>query len=133
MHPKKAKELIPAVADKLNLPVKSVEDIVNFYWSEVWNSLTNAENIKVHLTNLGDFNIKHWALDKEIFKLENFSKKTPLKGKQRYITGIKIIDKINIINNLKHLINEENQRKEFIYEHKKIINEKEKSNRDMEK
>lgn len=134
MRPKKAKELIPAVARKQNLPEKAVEDIVNFYWREVWTSMTNAEGIKVHLTNLGDFNIKHWLLDKEIQKLENFGNVTRLKGTQRYAAGIKVSDKLSILNNLKVLISEEQQRKEFIYEHKRTINEnkKEESDSDME-
>lgn len=132
MNPKKAKDLIPQTAEELNLPVKTVEDIVNFYYREVWSSLTNASDIKVHLTNLGDFNIKHWVLDKEVKKLENFPKFTSLSGQQKYNAGIKIADKVNIIYNLKHLIEEENQRKNFIYEHKKVVNESKKFNTDLE-
>lgn len=123
MRPKKAKELLQGVADELSLPLKMVEDITNHYWREVWSSLTNAESIKVHVTNLGDFNIKHWLLDKEIEKLENFQSSTRLKGTQRYAAGLKMEDKLSILYNLKDMISEENQRKEFIYEHKKVVNE----------
>ena len=123
MRPKKAKELIIPCAERLSLPVKMVEDIVTFYWREVWMSLTNAEGIKVHITNLGDFNIKHWLLEKEMNKLRNFESSTRLAGSQRYNAGIKIADKLTILENLQHMLSEEAQRKEFIYEHKKVVSD----------
>ncbi len=126
MNPKKSKELIPKVAERLNLPAKVIEDITNFYYREVWTSLTNGESIKVHLTNLGDFNIKHWLLDKEINKLKGYIDSTKFKSKQRYAAGLKLQDKIDILNNLKDKLEEENQRKDFIYEHKRVVNENKK-------
>ena len=121
MRPRKAKELIPGVAADKNLPVKLVEDIINFYWREVWESLTKAQGIKVHVTNLGDFNIKHWLLDKEISGLKNTIIHNKAKGSQRYITGVHMQEKVDILTNLKEMLHDENQRKEFIYEHKKVV------------
>lgn len=123
MNPKKAKELIPEVAKNIPLPVSTIEDIVNFYWREVWESLTTLSEPKVHVENLGDFNIKHWSLDKEINKCYNILKSKTQKGTEKYVTGIKIKDKINLLEEIKVKVEEEQQRKEFIYEHKKINKE----------
>ena len=123
MRPKKAKELTTRVAEKLNQPVKLVEDVTNFYWREVWEALTKAQGIKVHVTNLGDFNIKHWLLDKEIENLTQMIANSKNKGAQRYAAGMKMEDKLGLLYNLKEMLHDENQRKEFIYEHKKTVND----------
>lgn len=128
MRPKKSKELIDQVAADLNLPKKTVEDVVNFYWKEVWETLTKAEHIKVHVTNLGDFNIKHWVLDKEIEKIKNFTNASKLRGANKFAFSVKMNEKLNLIHNLKVKIMEENQRKEFIKEHKKTVHETDKEN-----
>lgn len=123
MRPKKAKELLPQVAEELGLPVKMVEDIHNHYWREVWEQLTSPRSIKVHVTNLGDFNTKHWLLDKEIRKLEAFGDHTKLKGNQRFAAGIRVSEKLQILYMLKEMVEDENQRREFIYEHKRVTHE----------
>lgn len=123
MNPKKAKELIPEVAKNIPLPVSTIEDIVNFYWREVWESLTTLSEPKVHVENLGDFNIKHWSLNKELTKCHNILKSKTQKGTEKYVTGIKIKDKISLLEEMIVKVEEEKQRKEFIYEHKKINKE----------
>lgn len=127
MRPRKAKELIPQIAEQYALPQSTIEDIVNFYWREVWSSLTSGKDIKVHISNLGAFNIKHWLLDKEITKLENylenFDENSRLKGAQKQAIRFKSEDRLQTLKTLRHMVQDENQRKEFIYEHKKTRNE----------
>lgn len=123
MNPKKSKDLIPEVAGEVLLPTRVVEDIVNFYWREVWENLTTLKGPKIHIENLGDFNIKHWLLDKEIKKCESFPEKTRLTGQQKYVSGFKIKDKLVLLEKIKAEVQEEKQRRDFIYEHKKITNE----------
>lgn len=123
MRPIKSKALIDQVAKETDLPKSTVEDIVNFYWKDVWEQLTKAENVKVHVTNLGDFNIKHWLLDKEIEKAKLFPSKTRLSGANRFAASVKINEKIKVLQKLKLKVAEEMQRKEFIQEHKKSIYE----------
>lgn len=129
MNPKKSRELIPEVAQEVGLPQNIVEAVVKMYWREVWESLTTLSAPKVHVENLGDFNVKHWLLEKEIGKCEGFEANTRLQGKSKYVSGVDIKDKIVLLKNIKAEIEEENQRKEFIYEHKKIAKQ---SNPDLE-
>jgi predicted RNase H-like nuclease (RuvC/YqgF family) len=120
MRPKKAKELIVPVADSIGLPSSLVSDVVNFYWEEVWSVLTDVPDIKVHVTNLGDFNIKHWLLDKEIENLSNtiyrFKEKP---GPRKYAVHQDMTTRLNQLKNLKKVYLEEKQRKDFIHQHKK--------------
>lgn len=123
MKPKKSKELIQETAKDINLPVKVIEDIVNFYWREVWENLTVLKGPKVHIDNLGDFNIKHWLLDKEIARCEGYQEHTSQRGAQKYVAGIKISQRLEMLTQVQHKVLEEKQRKEFIYQHKQITNE----------
>ena len=72
MRPKKAKELIPKVAVELDIPEQLVKDVTDFYWQEIRKSLSSLKHSRIHITNLGDFTIKHWKLDDKIDKLEKF-------------------------------------------------------------
>jgi len=117
LNPKKSRDLINEVSKNQNLPQHIVDAVVKFYWKEVWENLTNLSASKVHVENLGDFNIKHWLLDKEILKCENTDKSI---YKRNYIAGISIRDRIDLLKKIKSEVEEENQRKDFIYEHKKI-------------
>ena len=120
MQPVKAKELIGPVASSMGLPESMVDDVVNFYWREVWSALTTVPDIKVHVTNLGDFNIKHWLLDKEIEDLSNTINRTQHKpGPKRYAAAMEMKNKLSMLNNLKQIWHDEKQRKDFIHEHKK--------------
>lgn len=56
--PKKPKELIKPTADALNLNEELVNDVVNFYWSEIRKTLCTIPEPKVTLYNLGYFQIK---------------------------------------------------------------------------
>lgn len=121
MNPKKSRELNPQVAEETGIPLHIVEAITKMYWKEVWQNVTNLSSPKVHVENLGDFNIKHWLLDKEIQKSKNYK----AAGKNKYISGVDNDRRIDLLYNIQSQLEEENQRKEFIYEHKKITKESE--------
>lgn len=123
MKPKKSKELIEQVGREIAMPARVIEDIVNFYWKDVWDNLTSLSAPKIHILNFGDFNIKHWLLDREISKCEGFQKGTRIKGIQKAAAGHSINHKLVLLQKIKQEVNEEKQRKEFIYEHKRLKNE----------
>ena len=72
MRPKKAKDFIPEVAKQLSLPQNLIEDVVSYYWQEVRKSLSALKHSRIHITNLGDFTIKHWKIDDKIKMLEQW-------------------------------------------------------------
>lgn len=118
MRPKKAKDLIDDVASSLNLSKDCVQEIVDYYWEELRRSLSSLKHSRVHVTNLGDFVTKHWLIDDKIDMLEKWEEKNKLKGLQEMTARFKTVETLFDLKNLKKIIEEENQRKEFIKLHK---------------
>lgn len=119
MRPRKAKEFIPNVAEQLNLSEELVADVVNFYWQEIRKSLSSLSHSRIHVTNLGDFVTKYWKLDDKIEMLEKWEENNKLKGLQQITTRFKTAENLFDLKNLKKIIEEESQRKDFIKLHKK--------------
>jgi nucleoid DNA-binding protein len=130
LRPKKAKEFIPEVAEQLNLSKDCVADIVYYYWEEMRKSLSSLKHQRIHATNLGDFTLKHWKIDDKIDMLEKWENKNKLKGMQEMTARFKTAETLYDLKTIKSLIEEENQRKEFIKLHKH--ESKRKHNKDME-
>lgn len=119
MRPKKCKDLYPEVASQTGVTLDEVKAVSEFFWAEVRESLVNLRDVKVHLTNLGDFTVKHWLIDKEIKKCEALAEQR--KGSAPI--GIQMTNRMSMLNGVKQMHLEETQRKEFIYNHKKLTNE----------
>jgi hypothetical protein len=133
LHPRKAKEFIPDVASQLGHPEDVVNDVVMYYWQEIRKSLSTLKHQRVHVTNLGDFTIKHWKVDDKIGYLEKWEEQNKLKGLQEITARFKTAEAVYDLKNLQKLMEEENQRKDFIKLHKKKINEpKRKHNKNLE-
>ena len=118
MNPKKAKTFIPQIAEELSQPVSLIEDLVIFYWQEIRKSLSGLKHNRVHVSNLGDFTIKHWKIDEKIKILEQWEENNKLKGMQELTARFKTAEILYDLKNLKKIIEEEDQRKEFIKLHK---------------
>lgn len=123
MRPKKAKELIPQVAKENELSQEAVEAIISYYWREVRKSLSSLKHSRIHLTNLGDFVIKHWKLDDKIEMLEKFEENNKQKGLQQMTARYKTAETLYDLRNLRKIMEEENQRAEFIKMHKRTAYE----------
>jgi nucleoid DNA-binding protein len=131
LNPRKAKELIPQVAEELSLPNSVIEDVITYYWQEVRKSLSGLKHNRIHVTNLGDFVTKHWKIDDKINKLEKWEENNKLKGMQELTARFKTAETLFDLKALKNFIEEENQRKDFIKLHKH--ESKRKHNKDLEK
>lgn len=119
MKPSKAKQFIPQVAEQTGVSEECASAIINFYWQEVRKSLSGLKHSRVHLTNLGDFTIKHWKLDDKIQKLEQFEENNRLKGLQQMTARFKTVETLYDLKQLKQIVEEEKQRADFIKLHKK--------------
>lgn len=118
LKPKKAKEFIPELATKLNLSENLVEDIIDFYWQDVRKSLSSLKHSRIHLTNLGDFTVKHWKLDAKIAGLERWEEENKQRGLQQLKARFKTAESIFDLKNIRKVVEEETQRKDFIKLHK---------------
>lgn len=122
LKPTKAKTFIPEVVTQTGVPEEVVNAILNFYWQEVRKSLSGLKHSRVHLTNLGDFVIKHWKLDDKIDMLERFEENNRQKGLQQMTARFKTAESLYELKTLKGIVEEEKQRAEFIKLHKKTAN-----------
>jgi len=133
LKPKKAKELIPAVAAEVKLPEQVVKDIVYTYWQEIRKSLSGLKHNRVHITNLGDFSVMHWKIDDKIKMLEQFEENNKLKGMQQMTARFRTVELVYSLKEIKKQVEQEQQRKEFIKTHKRLANEsKGEHNQNME-
>ena len=133
MKPRKSKELIPIVAEELGLSQQMVSDVTSFYWQEIRKSLSSLKHARVHVTNLGDFTIKHWKLDDKIEGLEKFKENFRQRGLQEIVTRFRTDEALFDLKAIKVLMEEEKQRKDFIKLHKTKSDEsKREHNQDME-
>ena len=133
--PKKAKRDVGKVAKELNLPENVVKDVIDFYWREVRRSLSSLAYPRIHITNLGDFTIKHWKLDDMIEKHEQFEEMNKQRGMQQMTARFKTAENLFELKKIKKLIEEEIDRKEFVKVEKQLdyeIKQKE-HNKDLEK
>ena len=118
LRPKKSKEFIPEVAQLTSVPTELAEDLILYYWREVRKNLSSLSHSRVHITNLGDFTIKHWKIDGKIEALENWEENNKLKGLQEVTARFKTAESLYDLKNLKKIMEEEQQRKDFIKLHK---------------
>ena len=134
MRPKKAKEFVDDVAKEVGFAKEVVESVIGFYYRELRQNLSDLSHNRVHVTNLGDFVTKHWKVDDKIEKLQKFEENNRSKGLQKITARFKTAESLYELKNLKKIIEEENQRKDFIKLHKTKSNVKsrKKHNKDME-
>lgn len=133
MRPRKAKEFIPEVAKETGLSEETVSSVLTYYWQEVRKSMSGLKHSRIHLTNLGDFVIKHWKVDDKIQMLELFEEKNKQKGLQQMTARFKTAETLYDLKNLKKIMEEEKQRADFIKMHKRTAHEsKGQHNQDLE-
>jgi hypothetical protein len=118
LRPRKAKELIPEVAKELGIPQDIVEDVIDYYWQEIRKNLSSLKHTRVHLTNLGDFTIKHWKIDDKIEMFERWEENNRQKGLQQITARFKVAESLFELKDVKKIVEEEQQRKDFIKLHK---------------
>jgi hypothetical protein len=123
LRPKKAKDFIPITSKKVELDAHLVEDVVLFYWQEVRKNLSSLSHVRIHLTNLGDFTIKHWKLEEKLENLLEWKEENDQEGREKMNERYKIEQNITNVRQVKQLMDEESQRKDFIKLHKRKSNE----------
>ncbi|MFO0089462.1 MAG: hypothetical protein ACK518_01370 [bacterium] len=134
MRPKKAKEFLEEVSKKVGLSKEVVDSVITFYYRQLRQNLSGLTHNRVHVTNLGDFVVKHWKVDDKIDMLQRFEENNKAKGLQKITARFKTAESLYELRNLKKIIEEENQRKDFIKLHKTKANVKsrKKHNKNME-
>jgi hypothetical protein len=126
LNPRKAKTLIGSVADTTGFSEEIVSTVVSYYWQEVRKQLSSLAHTRVHITNLGDFTIKHWKIDERIQGLEKWEENNRQKGLQQITARYRTAENLYELRKIRQIVTEENQRAEFIRLHKKTTYEQSK-------
>ena len=119
MRPRKSKEFIPVIAKKANVSAELAEDVILYYWREIRKSLSGLSHSRIHVTNLGDFVTKYWKVNDKLDMLERWEENNKLKGLQELTARFKTAEVVYQLKEVKKIMEEENQRKDFIKLHKR--------------
>jgi len=66
LKPKKVKNLIPELAQKLQLSEEEVKSVLDVYWDKVRKTLSSLEYNNINLKGLGSLNVKQWMIEKKL-------------------------------------------------------------------
>lgn len=64
MIPKKPALIVKQVAEDMDIPVSTVDDVISFYYKEVRKNLSSLDHLRIDLPGLGNFVIKKKAVDR---------------------------------------------------------------------
>jgi hypothetical protein len=96
LNPTKAKHLLPAIAIRHNEDVALLEHLHNFYWDRIRETLTTTAESTVKVLNLGEFERKHWCLERRHKKALAFWEKVKDSGrkadKHEILMDIKLLE-----------------------------------------
>ena len=113
-------------------PVDEVQAVMTFYYKNVRQQLSALDTVNLQLENIGTFYVKEKALIKTITSYDKyFNTLSDLKIKE-YESKITVKKKIDVMVNMKSLIDDEKLRRKAVI-NKRFNNElKEKYNPDLE-
>lgn len=125
MVPKKAKEVIAETAAQLNLPEELVDDVINHYYKKIRTSLSGLEEASILVHNLGTFKVKRKRLLEAKEKYEKKLEAMPIADTfMRFTLRKEAADRIDKLNNLLKVLDEEDLRKQEIKQKRHELNNK---------
>lgn len=110
MKPKKVKDLIPNLSQKLQLSELEIKSVLDVYWDKIRKNLSSLENNHIYLKGLGTFYMRASSVDKQLKMNENIINKytqNPTAG------GLAIINNV-LKDNLKLNVAKERLKEESI-------------------
>ena len=75
VNPKKYKVFKEGLDKEFDVPEEVVDDLINFYYTEVRQALSEFKDININVENLGTFTLKKNKLEKSILKNKNIVNK----------------------------------------------------------
>lgn len=127
MTPKKASDLYKEFSEDLEISESLVENLIEFFYKEVKDQLTNLRNPRINVIGLGQFVAKSITVQKHIEKFTNVVKNCDTYSFSGYYNKKNLEEKLELLTKLDLLLEIERQRKQqFLIDNGKI-------NGDMEK
>lgn len=127
MTPKNASDLYKEFSEDLEISESLVENLIEFFYKEVKDQLTNLRNPRINVIGLGQFVAKSITVQKHIEKFTNVVKNCDTYSFSGYYNKKNLEEKLELLTKLDLLLEIERQRKQqFLIDNGKI-------NGDMEK
>lgn len=127
MNPKKANKIFEEYALQNNLDPDLVQDLMDYYWAELRKAVSDLKYPRINVENLGILDIRLRPLENTILRYERYKKTVPYSEFKKYTLHSKITQRIEQLNTLRDIINDESERKKNFK-----TNKNEQSNQDME-
>jgi hypothetical protein len=112
MNPKKAKSYINIISKDLNEDVDLLECLIDFYYKECRNALSNLKYNRLNIDGLGHFKSRNNLIKKSIDKINKDLNGHDTSTFKAYYNKKTLEDKLKLLNNLIELNNIEVERKD---------------------
>ncbi len=112
MNPKKAKSYIGLISKELKEDEDLLECLIDFYYKECRNILSNLKYVRLNIEGLGHFKSRSNLIKKSIDKIKKDLNKHDTSTFKAYYNKKTLEDKLIKLNNAIELYNVEKERKE---------------------
>jgi 4-alpha-glucanotransferase len=106
MIPKKSSLLYKELAEELNCPLELVEDLIQHYYKEIRNNLTNLTHPRINVDGLGQFVARPGLVKKSIQRYKKALDSHDTSTFGAYYNKKMLEDKVECLENLDKKLNE---------------------------
>ena len=118
MIPKKSKLLYKDVSEEMNVSENLVDALIDFYYRELKNTLTNLQNPTINVEGLGQFVIRKNLVTKSIPKYNKMLENHDTSTFKAYYNKKAIEERVQLLEKMNEMINQDSLRKEIFNQNK---------------
>lgn len=112
MIPKKSNILYKELAEEINVPVELVEDLIQVYYKNLRNELTNLTNPRINVEGLGQFVARPGLVKKSIERYKKALNSHDTSTFRAYYNKKMLEEKVECLENLDKKIEEQELKKQ---------------------
>lgn len=118
MIPKKSSQLYKELAEEINVPVELVEDLIQSYYNNIRNNLTGLTHPRINVEGLGQFVARPGLVKKSIQRYTKALESHDTSTFKAYYNKKMLEEKVECLENLDKMINEQDLKKKKFKEDK---------------
>lgn len=118
MIPKKSKLLYKDVSEEMNVSENLVDTLIDFYYKELKNTLTNLQHPTINVEGLGQFVIRKNLVTKSIPKYNKMLENHDTSTFKAYYNKKAIEERVQLLEKMNEMINQDSLRKEIFNQNK---------------
>jgi nucleoid DNA-binding protein len=118
MIPKKSKLLYKDVSEEMNVSENLVDTLIDFYYKELKNTLTNLQHPTINVEGLGQFVIRKNLVTKSIPKYNKMLENHDTSTFKAYYNKKAIEERVQLLEKMNEMMNQDSLRKEIFNQNK---------------